>query len=197
MKKFLLLMGLLTSVSVWAGDKELLQQRLNKIDGFYAHFSQEVKTADNQLVQEGRGELWVTRPYYFNWTMNEPDETSIISDGTDMWVYTPAVDQVSVMDLKKAVDNRLMLLITDSRNAIWNVYTVTRKQDSFTLKPTDGSNQDFVISVLPTGMISNFSIIEEDGQRSYYELSSQKLGKVDLSKFKFTPPAGIAIDDQR
>lgn len=197
MKKFLLLMGLLTSVSVWAGDKELLQQRLNKIDGFYAHFSQEVNTADNQLVQEGRGELWVTRPYYFNWTMNEPDETSIISDGTDMWVYTPAVDQVSVMDLKKAVDNRLMLLITDSHNAIWNVYNVTRKQDSFTLKPTDGSNQDFVISVLPTGMISNFSIIEEDGQRSYYELSSQKLGKVDLGKFKFTPPAGIAIDDQR
>ena len=197
MKKFLLLMGLLTSISVWAGDKELLQQRLDKIDGFYAHFYQEVKTADNQLVQEGRGELWVTRPYYFNWTMNEPDETSIISDGTNMWVYTPAVEQVSVMDLKKAVDNRLMLLITDSHNAIWNVYNVTRKQDSFTLKPSDGSNQDFVISVLPTGMISNFSIIEEDGQRSYYELSNQKLGKVDLGKFKFTPPAGIAIDDQR
>ncbi|SCB85224.1 outer membrane lipoprotein chaperone LolA [Gilliamella intestini] len=197
MKKFLLLIGALVSLSAWAGDKEVLQQRLDKIDGFYARFSQDVKTADNQQVQEGKGDLWVSRPYYFNWTMNEPDETSIISDGKNMWVYTPAVQQVSVMDLKKAIDNRLMLLITDSHNSIWNAYNVTRKQNSFTLKATDGSNQDFVISVLPTGMISNFTIIEEDGQRSFYDLSHQKLGKVDLNKFKFTPPAGVTIDDQR
>ncbi|OCG22192.1 outer membrane lipoprotein carrier protein LolA [Gilliamella sp. wkB108] len=197
MKKFLLLIGLLASVSVWAGDKEVLQQRLDKIDGFYARFSQNVKTADNQPVQEGKGDLWVTRPYYFNWTMNEPDETAIISDGENMWVYTPAVEQVSVLDLKKAVDNRLMLLITDSHNPIWDVYNVKRKQDSFTLTPTDGSTQNFVISVLPTGMISNFTIIEEDGQRSFYDLSHQELGKIALSKFKFTPPAGVIIDDQR
>ncbi|OCG39470.1 outer membrane lipoprotein chaperone LolA [Gilliamella sp. Bif1-4] len=197
MKKFLLLIGALVSLSVWASDKEVLQQRLDKIDGFYARFSQDVKTADNQQVQEGKGDLWVSRPYYFNWTMNEPDETSIISDGKNMWVYTPAVQQVSVMDLKKAIDNRLMLLITDSHNPIWNVYNVTRKQDSFTLKPTDGSNQDFVISVLATGMISNFTIIEEDGQRSFYDLSRQTLGKVALDKFKFIPPAGVTVDDQR
>ena len=197
MKKFLMLIGLLTSLSAWAGDKEVLQERLAKIDGFYARFSQDVKTADKQPVQQGKGDLWVTRPYYFNWTMTEPDETSIISDGTNMWVYTPAVEQVSVMSLKKAVDNRLMLLITDSHNPIWNAYNVTRKQDSFTLKPTDGSNQDFVISVLPTGMISNFTIIEEDGQRSFYDLSRQTLGKVTMDKLKFTPPAGVTIDDQR
>ena len=171
MKKFLILIGLLTTASAWAGDKEVLQERLAKIDGFYARFSQDVKTADKQPVQQGKGDLWVTRPYYFNWSMTEPDETSIISDGKNMWVYTPAVEQVSVMSLKKMVDNRLMLLITDSHNPIWNTYTVTRKQDSFTLKPTDGSNQDYVISVLPTGMISNFTIIEEDGQRSFYDLS--------------------------
>lgn len=197
MKKLLLLVGLLLSMSALAGDKEVLQQRLDKIDGFYARFTQDVKTADNQPVQQGKGDLWVTRPYYFNWTINEPDETSIISDGKNMWVYTPAVEQVSVMDLKKTVDNRLMLLITDSHNPIWNVYQVTRKQDSFTLKPTDGSNQDFIISVLPTGMISNFTIIEEDGQRSFYDLSRQQLGKVELSKFNFVPPVGVTIDDQR
>lgn len=199
MKKFLLLIGLFASLSVWANnkDKEVLQHRLDRIDGFYANFSQDVKTADNQLVQQGKGELWVTRPYYFNWTMNEPDETSIISDGKNMWVYTPAVEQVSVMNLEKAVDNRLMLLITDSHNPIWDVYEVSRKKDSFTLKPTDDSNQNFEISVLPSGMISNFTIIEEDGQRSFYDLSHQELGKVALDKFEFTPPEGVTVDDQR
>lgn len=197
MKQFLVLMGLLVSVSAWAGDKEVLQQRLDKVEGFYARFSQNVKTADNQLVQEGKGDLWVTRPYYFNWKMTEPDETTVISDGKNMWIYTPAVEQVTVMNLKKAVDNRLMLLITDSHNPIWDSYDVSRKQDSFTLKPNDDSNQNFIISVLPNGMISNFTIIEEDGQRSFYDLSRQKLGKVTLSQFQFTPPVGVEIDDQR
>ena len=39
MKKFLMLIGLLTTASAWAGDKEVLQERLAKIDGFYARFS--------------------------------------------------------------------------------------------------------------------------------------------------------------
>ncbi|MDF7667324.1 outer membrane lipoprotein chaperone LolA [Orbaceae bacterium ESL0727] len=197
MKSFLFIVGLFACFAVSAGDKELLQQRLDKIDGFYARFSQDVKTADNQPVQQGKGDLWVTRPNYFNWTMNEPDVTSIISDGKNMWVYTPAVEQVSIMSLNKAVDNRLLLLITDSHSPIWAAYNVSRKQDAFTLKPTDGSNQDFIISVLPTGMIANFTIIDEDGQRSFYDLSHQELGKVDLQKFQFTPPAGVTIDDQR
>ena len=197
MKKFLVLMGLLVSVSAWAGDKEVLQQRLDKVEGFYARFSQNVKTADNQLVQEGKGDLWVTRPYYFNWKMTEPDETTVISDGKNMWIYTPAVEHLTVMNLNKPVDNRSMLLITDSHNPIWDSYDVSRKQDSFTLKPNDDSNQNFIISVLPNGMISNFTIIEEDGQRSFYDLSRQKLGKVTLSQFQFTPPVGVEIDDQR
>lgn len=192
-----LMMGWIFGFSAWADDKTVLQQRLDKIDGFSAKFSQEVKTADNQLVQQGKGDLWVTRPYYFNWTMNEPDVTSIISDGKDMWVYTPAVEQVSIMSLSKAVDNRLLLLITDSHSPIWAKYDVSRKQDSFTLKPNDESNQDFIISVLPTGMIANFTIIDEDGQRSFYDLSNQKLGKVDNQKFQFTLPTGVTVDDQR
>lgn len=197
MKKLILLIGLITSLSALAGDRELLQQRLNKINGFYATFSQDVKTADNEQVQQGTGEIWVKRPYYFNWTMNEPDVTSIISNGKTMWIYMPAVEQVTILDLKKAVDNRLLLLITDSNNPVWNSYQVSHRINTFTLTATDGSNKNFVISVLPTGVITDFTIIEEDGQRSFYSLSNQKQAIVNMSKFNFTPPKGVTIDDQR
>lgn len=197
MKKFLFLIGLFVSVSAFAGDKELLQQRLNKIDGFSARFTQKVTTADNKPVQDGKGELWVNRPYYFNWTMTEPDETIVISDGKNMWIYTPAVQQVTLLNLKNSVDNRLMLLLTDSHNAIWDSYQVKRKQNSFTLKAIDGSKKDFIISVLPTGMVSNFTVIEEDGQRSFYDLSNQTLGIVNADKFKLVVPGGVTVDDQR
>ncbi|WP_392551937.1 outer membrane lipoprotein chaperone LolA [Orbus wheelerorum] len=197
MKKILLVLCLLVSCSVWADAKDVLKQRLDKVKGFYAEFSQEVKTADDQLIQEGKGKLWVSRPNYFNWTLSEPDETLILSDGNALWIYTPMVEQVTVMALNQAVDNRLLLLITNSDNAVWNDYQVSRKQNTFTLIPTDNSAQHFTISVLPTGMIADFTIIESDGQRSFYQLSHQSLGKVDMKHFKFTIPKNVTVDDQR
>lgn len=196
MKKIVLLLSLV-STFVWADAKEVLQNRLAKVAGFYAQFTQVVKTADQQLVQEGSGELWVTRPYYFNWKMNQPDQTQIISDGQTLWVYTPEVEQVTANRLDSVVDNRLMLLISDSQNKIWNFYQVESKQNTFTLSPTDGSPQQFIITALPTGMIADFTIIEQDGQRSFYELSHQQLGAVNLQKFVFNLSKGVTLDDQR
>ncbi|WP_392560560.1 outer membrane lipoprotein chaperone LolA [Orbus mooreae] len=197
MKKIILVLCLFFSCSVFADAKDVLQQRLDKVQGFYAKFSQVVKTADNQLIQEGKGELWMNRPNYFNWTMTEPDESVIISDSKDLWIYMPMVEQVTVMPLTQAVDNRLLLLMTDSKSAAWHDYQVTQKQNTFTLKPTDHSTGYFVLSVLPTGMIADFAIIEADGQRSYYQLSHQTLGKVDMKYFQFTIPKNVSVDDQR
>ena len=39
--------------------------------------------------------------------------------------------------------------------------------------------------------------VEQDDQRSSYQLKSQQNGAVDASKFTFTPPKGVALDDQR
>lgn len=196
MKKFLLALGLLVSCSVFADAKDVLQSRLDKVNGFYAQFTQIVKTAENQVIQEGKGELWVNRPNLFNWQINEPDSTSIISDGKDIWVYMPAVEQVTVTSLNQTIDNQLLLLITDSKSEVWNQYDVKRDQNQFTLTPHD-AKQSFIITALPTGMIANFSIIEEDGQQSFYELSHQKLGEVARKNFVFTVPDGVMLDDQR
>jgi len=190
-------MSLLISCAAWADAKDVLQKRLAKVDSFYAHFKQTVNTADRQLIQEGKGELWVKRPNLFNWQINEPDNTSIISDGIDIWIYTPAVEQLTVMSLAQAVDNRLLLLITDPKSHVWQDYQVKREQNHFTLQPVDKSQQSYKISVLPTGMIADFTIIEEDGQQSIYELSHQKQGGIGNHHFHFTAPEGVTLDDQR
>lgn len=198
LKNLIILFVLFTSFTVSADDKTTLQQRLAKLTGFYAQFTQIVKTADEQLVQEGRGELWLKKPNYFYWQMNEPDETAIISNGKDIWFYTPMVEQVVIMSLQQAVDNRLFLLITDNQSDIWDEYRVERKQDTFNLIPlTNSAQQGFIIKILPTGMLSRFTVIEEDGQRSIYDLSHQKLADIPVSQFEFTVPSNVTVDDQR
>ncbi|XKM13211.1 outer membrane lipoprotein chaperone LolA [Orbaceae bacterium ac157xtp] len=197
MKKFILVLTLFISCSVFADAKDILKQRLDKIEGLHAQFSQTVTTADNQLVQQGKGELWLSRPHFFNWEMTEPDESALISDGKNLWIYLPDVEQVTIMSFNQAVDNRLLLLITDKNSAAWQDYNVKRNQNEFTLTPINQSGQSYKISVLPTGMLANFTIIDEDGQTSFYELSHQKMGSINKQKFTFTVPDGVTIDDQR
>ena len=197
MKKILVLLSLLISCAAWADAKDVLQERLAKVDSFYAHFKQTVNTTNHQLIQEKEGEFWLKRPNLFYWTTYEPGSTTFISDGIDIWMYTASPEQLKVMPLEQAVDNRLLLLITDPKSHVWQDYQVKREQNHFTLRPVDKSQQSYKISVLPTGMIADFTIIEEDGQQSIYELSHQKQGGIGNHHFHFTAPEGVTLDDQR
>ena len=183
MKKILVLLSLLISCSAWADAKDDLQERLAKADSFYARFEQTVNTIDHQLIQEKEGEFWLKRPNLFYWTSYEPDSTTFISDGIDIWMYTASPEQLKVMPLEQAVDNRLLLLITDPKSHVWQDYQVKREQNHFTLQPLNKSQQSFKISVLPTGMIADYTIIEKNGQQSIYELSHQTLGGLDNRNF--------------
>ena len=185
MKKILVLLSLLISCAAWANAKDVLQERLAKADSFYARFEQTVNTIDHQLIQEKEGEFWLKRPNLFYWTSYEPGSTTFISDGIDIWMHTK---QLKVMPLEQAVENRLfdnhlLLLITDPRSHVWQDYQVKREQNHFTLQPLDKSQQSYKISVLPTGMITDFTIIEKNGQQSIYELYYQALGGLDNRNF--------------
>jgi outer membrane lipoprotein carrier protein len=129
--------------------------------------------------------------------MTEPDELSIISDGKTVWIYTPMVEQVSAMWLKNIPDNRLLLLLTDNHSEMWDIYQVTNTNNTFHLKPTTHAGQQFDITVKPNGIITNFKIVEEDGQYSIYTFSQQRIGPVDKNKFIFHLPKGVTLDDQR
>lgn len=194
-KKYLLLL-LILSFPIFAGPKETLQNRLAKLNSFYAKFKQEVKI-NGSLIQQGDGQFWLRRPSLFYWEVNTPDQTSIVSDAKDVWVYNPVIEQVSVISINEALDNQLLLLLTDKNTIVWNQYEVTQQGNHFTLTPLNPEAQSFVFGVLPTGMLTDFNVIETDGQTSFYNLFSQSLTDIPMSKFKFSVPNGVLVDDQR
>ena len=71
--------------------------------------------------------------------------------------------------------------------------------DNFELTPksANGNLKQFAITVTNDGTIKSFTAVEQDGQRSAYNLKTQQNGAVDAGKFKFTPPKGVTLDDQR
>lgn len=202
MKKLLVaccLFSGLVSTSVLADAAQDLQNRLAKVNSFHASFSQSVTSADGTAIQQGEGELWVKRPNLFNWHMTTPDESVLVSDGETLWFYNPFVEQVTASWLKNATGNTPFMLIARNNGNDWKQYHVQQQGDDFELTPkvSNGNLKQFTLTVTDGGTIKRFSAIEQDGQHSAYQLKVQAKTSIDANKFKFTPPKGVTLDDQR
>lgn len=202
MKKIAIACALLTSFvasSVWADAARDLKSRLDKVSSFHASFTQKVTDGSGNAVQEGQGDLWVKRPNLFNWHMTQPDESILVSDGKTLWFFNPFVEQATATWLKDATSNTPFMLIARNQASDWQQYNIKQNGDEFVLTPkgSNGNLKQFTINVSTNGTINQFGAVEQDDQRSSYQLKSQQNGAVDASKFTFTPPQGVTVDDQR
>ena len=202
MKKVIAVLSLVLAVfssQVMADAASELKNRLAVVSTLHANFKQIVYSADNKVVQDGRGELWLKRPNFFRWHMTSPDESLLVSDGKTFWFYDPFVEQVTINLLSNVTDNTPFMLITRNSDTEWQKYTIKQKGDTFTLTPKTKSDdlKPFDITVNKDGMINTFVAKESDGQRSIYQLSSHSSAAISADKFEFTVPKGVTVDDQR
>ncbi|MFP3019221.1 MAG: outer membrane lipoprotein chaperone LolA [Arsenophonus sp.] len=177
-----------------------LQVRLNKIHSFYANFSQKVMKVNGDLIQKGEGQLWIKHPNLFRFHMVSPDENWLISDGSNFWFYNPLLEQVTVSLLNKITTDTPFMLITRNNPKDWKHYQISQNGNDFLMTTTQknmGNLKKFSITIQSDGTIQEFASIEKNGQIILYELKSQKNDHVDDNKFKFFPPPGVTIDDQR
>lgn len=202
MKKLITLAMLAISLhisQIWADAAVELKMRLNKINSFHANFMQKVTSVDGNLIQQGEGQLWIKRPNLFNWHITSPDESWLISDGTNLWFYNPFVEQVTVTLLSEATTDTPFMLITRNDPSDWQRYQISQNGNDFLLTATQnkGNLKCFSITVQPDGTIQQFSAVEQDGQRSLYQLKDLQNSHVDSDTFKFVPSPGVTVDDQR
>ena len=177
MKKLAITCALLSSFvvsQVWADAASDLKSRLDKVSSFHSSFTQKVTDGSGNAVQDGQGELWVKRPNLFNWHMTQPDESVLVSDGKTLWFYNPFVEQATATWLKDATSNTPFMLIARNQASDWQNYNIKQNGDDFVLTPKNGSGnlKQFTINVGRDGTIHQFSAVEQDDQRSSYQLKS-------------------------
>ena len=65
-------------------------------NGTFAPYNQKIFDEAGMELQQGSGRLSVSKPNLVNWQTTLPDESLIVSDGSNLWFYDPSVEQVSV-----------------------------------------------------------------------------------------------------
>lgn len=203
MKKCLTLMTMalpfmLSSIAI-ADESSALKERLIEVATLKANFSQVVTDLNDKEIQNGKGVFALAYPNKFYWHLTEPDESLIVADGTDVWIYNPFAEQVSVMDLNQAITASPIALLVHRDEATWSQYSVTYKDTCFDIKPKSiDAGVESVQVCFDDKTLTKMVLQDQQGNVSSFQLSQQEpITAQEMSLFKFTLPEDVDIDDQR
>ncbi|BAJ02266.1 outer membrane lipoprotein chaperone LolA [Shewanella violacea] len=182
-----------------ADESSALKAKLEEVATLKANFSQVVTDINNKEIQRGSGVFALAYPNQFYWHLTEPDESLIVADGTDVWIYNPFAEQVSVMDLNQAITASPIALLVHRDKETWAQYTVTSKDGCFDINPKSVDAGVESVKVCFKGKTLTQMVLEDQqGNVSSFELTGQTaITDAEKSLFKFTVPEDVDIDDQR
>lgn len=187
------------TASVFADDAGLLKAHLTGIESLHSEFSQKVTDVNNKNIQNGTGVFALAYPNQFYWHLTSPDESLIVADGKDVWIYNPFAEEVSVLDMAKAIEASPMALLVHRDDATWSQYNVTKSADCYNITPKAIDSGVSQVKVCFNGStLSDFILEDEQGNVSQFTLSKQRiLTSTESTLFQFAVPDGVDVDDQR
>ncbi len=190
---------LVVAASSYADDSAALKDKLAKLDNLKANFSQQVTDVNNKVIQQGKGTFALAVPNQFYWHLTQPDESLIVADGRDVWIYNPFAEEVSVLDFNQAIDASPIALLVHRDEATWKVYQVKRQDDCYQITPKSVDASVTSVEVcFKDEQLEVMKLTDQQGNLSVFNLSAQApLKDADGKLFQFTVPEGVDIDDQR
>lgn len=199
LKAVLVCIPVLYSGLSMADDSAALKQQLTKIDGLKAEFSQTVTDLNDKVIQQGKGDFALAYPNQLYWHLTEPDESLIVADGKNLWVYNPFAEEVTLMNVDQAIKASPIALLVHRDDKTWSQYVVSKIENCYKVKPkaTDAG----VVGVklcFKDNLLTQFSLDDNQGNNSLFTLKDQHaLTQADHKIFNFKVPENVDVDDQR
>ena len=206
---FMIRLALLVSVAavpLFAADDNLarvlkgVQNRYNSAKTLQVAFT-ETYTVQGRPRQNESGTLTLRKPGRMRWDYSAPAGKLFVSDGKDVWLYTPDAKRVEKMKLKESEDMRAPLAF------LLGKLDFQKEFRDFEMKP-EGSGylvtakaksdklpyEDIRMTAAQDFMITNLVITGQDQSILAFSFSAEKLNPpVNDSAFRFLMPAGSTL----
>ncbi|HSP31620.1 MAG TPA: outer membrane lipoprotein chaperone LolA [Halomonas sp.] len=193
-------LGLTFASPVFADDAaERLTERLDPLESYQAAFEQQILDGSGERLQSARGEMWLSRPGMLRWEVEAPYSQTVVSDGDDVYMYDPDLEQVTVQEMDNRVTHTPALLLSGSVNDLTESYEVFYEQeegeDVFTLVPISADTLFEELSMVFDGdTLTELWMMDSTGQRTAITFSDiTSNGNIDQSMFDFEIPEGSDV----
>lgn len=176
----------------------------NFFDGLktlHGQFDQQLIDDAGKVSNQGAGEMWIGRPGRFRWEYRRPYQQLIISDGRQIWIYEPDLQQATVRALDQALTETPAWLLSGER-PLRESFTVTLRADisdqlqHYRLTPLrkEGGYASFELVFSTAGVLQWLDLTDVSAQVTRLKFSGlQRNAAVASAIFGFTPPAGVDV----
>ncbi|MCA1772074.1 MAG: outer membrane lipoprotein chaperone LolA [Halomonas sp.] len=178
---------------------ERLTERLDPLESYQASFEQQILDGSGERLQDARGEMWLSRPGMLRWEVEAPYMQTVVSDGDDVYLYDPDLEQVTVQALDERVTHTPALLLSGRVSELTESYDVEYEEDSgddvFTLVPTSADTLFEQLQMTFDGdMLTELWMTDSTGQRTAITFSNAERNvDIDDERFEFDIPDGADV----
>ena len=176
-----------------------LERMLTSAKTVQAGFEQLLLDKDLVVTKESRGRFMLARPGRFRWDYAAPNAQTIVSDGTNLWVYDQDLAQVTIKPLDGALASSPAALLGGQGELSDNFRITDVGVDGglywLELEPkVDDSEFDKVRLGLGKSFIEVMELTDAFGQLTRITLRDTKLNAtLPKGSFVFTPPPGADV----
>ena len=178
---------------------ERLTTLLNQAQTISGRFSQLTLDGSGTQLQETSGEMALKRPGQFRWHTDAPMEQWLVSNGEQIWLYDPDLEQVTIQKMDQRLTHTPALLLSGDVSQIAESFEITLKEGGsvvdFILKPkaADSLFESLRLS-FRNGVINDMQLIDNVGQRTNILFLGVKMNPpIPASQFTFEVPEGADV----
>ncbi|MCD6039613.1 MAG: lolA [Gammaproteobacteria bacterium] len=180
-----------------------LIQLLSNIQTMQADFTQTINEHKNKVLQQSTGHMALQRPGKFRWEVTQPVAQLIVAHNMQLWIYDPALEQVTVRLLNKEIGSTPALLLSDPHAAIAQNFKVQTIKNAaslqwFALFPKNVDNMLVFIKMgFSQGKLREIDLQDHLGHNTVIEFYNVAFNRpLSASLFSFTPPPHVDVIDE-
>ncbi|HSH48986.1 MAG TPA: outer membrane lipoprotein chaperone LolA [Halomonas sp.] len=176
-----------------------LTHLLKPLTTYVADFDQQILDGSGQRLQSASGRMWLARPGRFRWEVDAPYSQIVVSDGEQVILFDPDLEQATVQQLDERVTYTPALLLSGRADALTENYTVSSSQrgtaETFTLTPRSADTLFETLQLTFYGeQLGGLQMTDSTGQRTAIEFDSvEQNGRIDDARFHIELPEGTDI----
>ncbi len=177
---------------------ESLRAFVRDVHSGRAEFTQTVTSPDGRRTRTSSGRFEFARPDRFRFEYLQPFAQTIVGDGRQVWLYDPALQQVSVRPMSQALGATPAALLTGTGLERDFELSPLPARDGLDWAQARPKQADGGVALLRVGFagtqLAALEIVDSFGQTSVLRFARVEQGvALPAETFRFTVPPGVEV----
>jgi len=176
---------------------------LNGINTLKAGFKQTIFSSSNEAIDYSEGLIWLKKPEQILWEFQRPNIKKIILNGESLSIYDANLNQLLIVPYTDQYQSSLASILINNNNleAFYEIHSKINDGEFYTVTLFQKKNDSLFTKIeitISEMLIHKIKLWDSSGQSISIVLENVKMNISLLdSLFKFIPPKGVDIFDQR